>query len=193
MSESQTPDPLSDPRTLLDELQRSTGGFMDRLRATPDGEPIVAALLLAPDARVRTVLCNALGFRREPGAVDALLTCLRDDAVKVRSAAADALAKIADSRAGEPLLVRAELPEPDDGVRRMVITALGAVGHQPAVPLLIELLGSDDPSMRGSAAWSLGALRAKTAELPLRQALERELSPYPHERMSEALRQIVTR
>ena len=175
------------PETLLEQLRAAPAETMAALRAADDGAPILGALALASEPRARALLCDALGFRKQASAVDALIACLADDSARVRSSAADALAKIGDPRAGAALLRSAALPDPDAGARRMQVAALGAVGHQPAVPLLTALLGDADPSLRGSAAWSLGALRAASAEPALRQALQVELAPYPAERMRAAL------
>lgn len=178
---------MADPQTVIDDLVRAPGETMTRLRQAPAGLPLVEALALAPDADIRTLVCDVLGFRKEPGAVDALVACLDDESPSVRSSAADALAKIRDPRAGAPLFVRAALPEPDAGVRRMIVAALGAVGHHPAIPLLTELLESTDPSLRGNAAWSLGELRAQGVAPVLHAALARERSAFAADRMREAL------
>jgi HEAT repeat protein len=107
-------------------------------------------------------------------------------ALGVRSAAADALGKIRDARAGNALLRRFDL-ETDIGVKRMLAAVLGAVGHRPAIQLLVALLSSDDRSMRGSAAWALGNLRAEEAIAPLEESLTQETESYAIERMTQAL------
>lgn len=181
---------MADPQTLIDDLVRAPGETVTRLRAAPAGVPLVEALALAPDAHTRMLVCDVLGFRKEAGAVDALIACLEDESAKVRSSAADALAKIGDARAGAPIYARAVLPESDPGTRRMLVAALGAVGHQPAIPLLTELLHATDPSLRGNAAWSLGALRATGATSALREALVRERSAFAADRIRSALASI---
>jgi HEAT repeat protein len=178
---------VTDPQTLIDELIRAPGEAVMRLREAPAGVPLVEALALAPDAHTRMLVCDVLGFRREAGAVEALVARLEDESQNVRSSDADALAKIGDARAGAQIFARAALPEPDAGTRRMLVAALGAVGHQPAIPLLVELLDATDPSLRGNAAWSLGALRAAEAASALREALARERSAFAADRMREAL------
>lgn len=72
----------------------------------------------------------------------------------------------------------------------MIVVALGAVHHHAAVPLLIPMLTSDDPSLRGSAAWSLGALRAHDAAPALEAALRVEQVWYPRARMQVALAEL---
>lgn len=172
---------------LLDMIARQEPGLQKRLEAVP-GDALVEALRAAREEIPRAVLCDALGFRHEKSAVGDLIACLEDESPRVRSSAADALAKIGDPAAGQALMARFELPDPDLGVRRMLLSALGAVGHRPAIPLLIRWLGNPDPSQRGAAAWSLGAMRAEEALTALEEALRVERIAYPRQRISEAIR-----
>ena len=80
--------------------------------------------------------------------------------------------------------------EEDMGVRRMLAAALGAVSYRPAIPVLIQALNDADGSLRGSAAWSLGALRATEAVGTLRRVLKNETNSYATTRMKEALEAI---
>jgi HEAT repeat protein len=178
---------MDDAQHILSELTAQTGGTRDRLRALDDGAPIIEALRAATTDHAKQVLCDVLGFRHETAAIDALIGCVADPSARVRSSAADALAKIGDRRAGPALLARLELPEPEDGVRRMVVAALGAVRYSEAIPHLIPLIASPDPSMRGSAAWSLGNLRARDALPALRDAARLEKEAYPAQRLREAI------
>jgi HEAT repeat protein len=176
-----------DPNAILDEIAAAPAAARDRLRTLDDGPVLVAALRLASTDLARQILCDVLGFRHEPSAVDALIDALSASSHKVRSSAADALAKIADRHAGPALLARLELPEPDAGVRRMLAAAVGAVGHREAIPLLTSLLTDPDASLRGSSAWSLGALGATEALPHLEAAIRAEQAGYPAQRMQEAI------
>jgi HEAT repeat protein len=175
------------PNELLESMRTDSKGVAARLRAMVDGSVIMAALHLAEDEWARVVLCDALGFRHQAGAVDVLIDRLEDESSRVRSAAADALAKIGDVRAGPALLRRFEMPDPSIGVRRMLLIAVGAVGYRDAIPTLITWLQNPDPDQRGSAAWSLGALVAPEALAPLEAALKAERIRYPRDRMREAI------
>ena len=183
---------MSKATDLLVELKRPSEDrrLVDQLIASGDDDVLIEALRLADDERSRTVLCDVLGFRHASKAVDALIAVLDDPSSSVRSSAADALAKIGDGRAGPALMARFELPEPAITVRRMLLAALGAVGYRPAIPTLIQWLGNPDPSQRGSAAWSLGNMRAIEAIPALEEAFHRERQKYPRERILEALRLI---
>lgn len=162
------------------------------LRHEVEAETLLEALTLASTDHACIVLCDVLGWRHENIAVPHLITLLEHESFKVRSAAADALARIGDPSAGTALLKRLELPDPNIGVRRMLLAALGAVKCQLAIPLLIEYLQNPDPSQRGSASWSLGIMHANEALPALQDSLQRERSQYPKERITEAIRAIRT-
>jgi HEAT repeat protein len=181
---------LSEPRQILEELASDPGAARDRLRVNEDASVLIEALRISVDERPTRILCDVLGYRQERSAVDDLVGCLGHSSSKVRSAAADALAKIGDPRAGAAILARFLLPDPNIGVRRMLLAALGAVQHRPAIPMLIDWLGNPDDSQRGAAAWSLGAMRAESALDALREAERIERMPYPKERIREAIRVI---
>lgn len=148
---------------------------------------IIKALESSTTSRVRQILCDILGERRAEAALPALIKCLHDPSADVRSSAADALAKIHHPSAGGALMRGFLKEEEDMGVRRMLAAALGAVSYRPAIPVLIDALTDSDGSLRGSAAWSLGALRATEAVGTLRQALKNETNSYATTRMKEAL------
>ncbi len=183
---------MSTPREILDELAATPGAARDRLRTAEDGTTLVDALRLATDDHAKMILCDVLGFRHEAVAVDELIACLSNPSSKVRSSAADALAKIGDPRAGAALLERFELPEPSLGVRRMLLSALGAVQHRAAIPMLINWLGNPDADQRGAAAWSLGVMGAREALAPLEEAERAERITYAKERIREAIARIRT-
>jgi hypothetical protein len=177
----------SGPEAIIEVISTAPGAARDRLRLIDDGAVLVDALRIATSVIARQILCDVLGLRREPSAIDALIDALTSSSPKVRSAAADALAKIADRRAGPALLARLQLPDPDPGVRRMLAASLGAVHHCEAIPILTSLLTDPDASLRGSAAWSLGALGATEALPQLETALHAEQAPYAAQRMQEAI------
>lgn len=152
---------------------------------------IIEALRMSTAPLVRQILCDILGERGDEGAVDILINALQDASVGVRSSAADALAKIGDSRAGEALMGRLKV-ERSAGVRQMIAAALGAVGYRPAVPKLVLMLKEASATTRGCAAWSLGTLRSKEAGRALEQALNVEANSYAANRMKEAIEMIKT-
>jgi HEAT repeats len=88
--------------------------------------------------------------------------------------------------AGERVLALART-ERDPDAKGSLMSALGRLGHRPAIPDLLGLL--DDPYryVRVNAAWALGALRAGEAASALRQTFATERGrpepPPPHEDM----------
>lgn len=176
--------------TLLAVPAAQRGVAAAAIRAQADTAHIIAALWVTTGEWAQQVLCDILGERHAADAVDVLILRLGDRSAKVSSAAADALAKIGDARAGAPLLAHFEDPQTPLPTRQMIAVALGAVGWREAIPSLIAVLASEDGSLRGAAAWSLGVLNAKEASTALVAALVRETLPYAAQRMREALAQL---
>lgn len=77
-----------------------------------------------------------------------------------RTQAAEVLGHIGDERAIGPLL--RTLRDRNDILRYSAAVALGRI-RRPALPVLIEALGSDHPWVREGAAQALGAIRDKQA------------------------------
>lgn len=154
-----------------------------QLARAPDAA-LVAALRAATKTRMRHALCDLLGYREAASAVPALTGLLADDDADVRGAASEALLKIfyehpdaASPQAREALMGRWQL-EPDDGLRRTLVLALGAARHEPFAATIKALLDDPDPGMRSIAvrafAWHGGA-RAGPRLLDMFNAEE---SPY---------------
>lgn len=170
--------PVVDRRPTVRELSASA----------PTAE-LIAALIEAQTPLTKQILCDILGERSDGVAVPALVGALEDESSGVRGSAADALAKIGDISAGGALNSHFA-SEKDSGVRQMLALALGSVGYKPATPLLLQVLDDSNGTLRGCAAWSLGALKAADAKDPLQAALARETDPYATRRMREALASI---
>jgi bilin biosynthesis protein len=152
-------------------------------------DDLIESLKRAETALSRQILSDILGYRGSKRAVAVLIEHLEDDSLEVRASAADALAKISDRRAGEALLRRLDA-ESSDRVKQMLAAALGAVGYEPAIPRLIELLDHPDATIRGCAAWSLGVLQATSALEVLQNQLELETNEYSLEQISTAILEI---
>jgi len=88
----------------------------------------------------------------------------------VRERAAEALGKIGDARAVEPLI--ATLKDSDVGVRWTAAEALGKLGDARAIEPLIATLHHDNDRMHNSAAEALGKLVDTLAVEPLISALK---------------------
>ncbi|HHO51395.1 MAG TPA: HEAT repeat domain-containing protein [Deltaproteobacteria bacterium] len=130
---------------------------------------------------------------RERGAVDALVPLLADPRHQIRYAAVDALAALGDATAGDALLARFLLPEPDLGTRKRLIDALGAVGHRPAAPVLARWLSNPDADQRIAAARALVRIGAIEALDAVQEAYATERSRRVRPHLKEALQQLAGR
>jgi HEAT repeat protein len=174
---------------LLEEPTTDRRPVVDRLEVEASRDELIKALEMSTAPLTRQIICDMLGRRHEAAAVPRLLEALNDISPKVRGAAADALAKVGSEGSGVQIMKRLNV-EQDNGVRQMLVLAIGSVRYRPAVPYLVELLRDADPAIRGCAAWSLGSLRAKEAMGYLAEALNKELDIYAKERFAEALESI---
>ena len=164
-------------------------GYMIKrqLQAHTTIRTLILSLQECPHPHACRILCELLGQRRARTAIPSLLACLTHTDNGVRYEAADALAKIHQPATG-PVLAQHLSSESDVHVQAMLLLAIGAVGYSPAIPRLIDTLSASDAGLRGSAAWSLGALRAWEACDALEHALKSETEAYPKEQIEHALR-----
>lgn len=150
----------------------------------PDGKavgPLIAALKYA-DAGIRCGAAEALGnvwdannsdWVGSPQAVAPLITSLSNDEIGgIRGMAAEALGRLKDKRAMEPLL--AALNDPERLVRWRAAEALGRLGDGQAVDPLIALLKNGDTYARQLAARVLSILGDRRALAPLIATLDDE-------------------
>ena len=91
---------------------------------------------------------------------------------EVRKNAAEALGKIKDPRAVEPLIEA--LKDKDFRVRWNAAEALGEIGDPKAVKPLIAALKDENSGVRSSAAFALGEIQDPRAVEPLIEALKDE-------------------
>lgn len=141
--------------------------------------PALVAVLGATPAKpkeVRFLACEVLGAIRsaDEGAVDALLKALDDSGsytTSIASAAARALGKIGDVKAGPALLTATERADPD--LRYEAARAIGLVRFDgdPAQDRLVALLADAgktqyDYFIRAAAAEALGRIHAKPVAYP---------------------------
>lgn len=151
-----------------------------------------AAQLDDPDADVREKALWSLLQTRPDGVADKVLARFKDEAPKVRLAAARVYPGITakpDLGRLVPLLedpdervrqgvcdtlgshgarafaadVRKRLADPSAGVRIQAARALGRMGAKDAAPDVMKLLGERNPVLRWHAAAALGEMRAPTA------------------------------
>lgn len=145
--------------------------------------PALAAALKDPDIFVRREVADALGAIKPSTAPPELIAALSKeywtDDITIfvypykpgQEHVADALGEIRDTASVGPLIEALEDPMLYDSVYR----ALGEIGDQRALPVLLAGLNSDDRSQRQSAAKALSKFNDK-AVIP---ALEKILGDWP--------------
>ncbi len=115
--------------------------------------PFLTALLEDADEQVRTFAGVMLGTTKMSGAVPALIKALVDPDMNVKHAAAEALGKIGDRRAVEPLICALST---DMWLQFPAAIALGEIGDPQAVEPLVALLAM--PGANVPAIQALGRL-----------------------------------
>lgn len=141
--------------------------------------PVVVRHLTAPDADVRHRFAHVLGKLAEPATVDALAALLDDPDERVVDKAVQALGMVGGGAAAAALLAHLRDARRHDGTVR----ALAEVG-EPAVPGLLEALGSTSPRTRARAAEALGYMGVGSAVPMLATALQ---DPDEHVRLDALL------
>jgi HEAT repeat protein len=164
----------------------------DKIKHEAPTSEIISALQHIDQALHRQILCDILGELHAQDALVPLIACLDDESSRVRSSAADALAKLGNVAAGRALLEHYLYIETELPVRQMLAAALGAVKYREAIPALMLGLQDADASLRGAVAWSLGHLEATESYSALQEALKHETFPYAIERMREAIAHLST-
>ncbi|MEM3341976.1 MAG: HEAT repeat domain-containing protein [Thermoplasmata archaeon] len=129
-----------------------------------DAEKIVPHLLKklrVPQVGVKCAVIKILGELEAKDAVRPLMiTPLVDSDENVRRVTAEALGKIGQREAVEPLL--ANLPHEEDSVKLAIVVALGRLKDPKAIDLLVKEL--DNPKIRRAAADSLAKIGQEAAE-----------------------------
>lgn len=129
--------------------------------------PPLRTLLKDADEEVRTFSSVMLGNLGERDAVPDLLEALGDPDLNVKHAVAEALGKIKDPRAVEPLM---EILQSDMWLQFPAAVALGELGDSRAIPALLPLL--DVPGANVPAIQALGKIGDRRALEPLCRFLE---------------------
>jgi HEAT repeat protein len=128
-------------------------------------EPLIAALEEAQDPLRRDAI-GALAAIGKP-ATAALINALNESGNRTQEAAAEALEKIKDERAVEPLILA--FKKGDTAVRRSAAEALAATNESSAVEPMISILqdSAAKKDLRSDAAWALGIMGDQRAKAPL--------------------------
>lgn len=155
------------------------------------------------DPKIRVRAAIQLGNSRDPAAAKPLVKCLGDIRTDVKKAVIEALALIADPRAGQPLGAFLVKPGTDIELQRLAAHALGKIGGQGGVPALIQTLGSEDEGVVYAAAHSLGEIggdaalgalskAVKSDRQHVRQAAASALVEIPGDRTRTIMHELIT-
>lgn len=120
---------------------------------------------------MRLAAIHGLKDQNDPASYDVFVKALKDDAMVVRSAAADALGHLGDPRAVTPLI---DALNREDNfyrgrslwVRRHIVSALGKIESRAAVSVLIETLDDADHTVGTAAVASLEQVTKVSFRVP---------------------------
>jgi HEAT repeat protein len=147
--------PLAD--YLQASRQRGTSGELP-LRGVPQ-----PSRMMGPDTmenrqelEARRAAAKALSQSHDPGAMDALVACLRDSDPQIRSSGAYGLAKIGPQ--GVDYLAQC-LKDPNSDIRSCAVEALGKSGDSRAIQPLLARLADGDSAMFDHVVRALNGLR----------------------------------
>jgi HEAT repeat protein len=160
--------PLLDQALRNDEKDRPRNAAMEIYVALHGRSlPFLTGLLEDGNEQVRTFGGVMLGTMKDSGAVPALIKALADPDMNVKHAAAEALGRIGDRRAVEPLICALST---DMWLQFPAAMALGEIGDPRAVAPLVTLLSM--PGANVPAIQALGKLAHPEALVPLTAFLE---------------------
>ncbi|MBN2561671.1 MAG: HEAT repeat domain-containing protein [Phycisphaerae bacterium] len=158
--------------------------------------PRVSALAMDTNGEIRAEAIGTLGKigKYSPAAIGAITNALTDPFQPVRAKAVRALAEIGSTaKEAVPALISAWQTETDESVQKGIIDAFGLIGSQAkaAVPILVDVFRDKDPSLRWSAARSLGRIGPSAAEaLPALEAASTNEADYVRKQALEAIQAI---
>ena len=150
---------------------------------------LIEALKTADNDSVRGAICRILGWRKAISAIPAMAECLDSDSESLRYEAADALAGMKNSKAGQPLLERFKI-EKSVMVKTTLALSLGTCRYQPAAKYLAECLTHPAYRLREFSALALGKTCAKEYLSVLQNMLKTESEPLVVRRVREAIEMI---
>lgn len=156
---------------------RLRAGLLDMVAAgdTDTADRVLPALNSPSfNAHQQALFTRMLGRTGDTRQSDRLLALLSSDDDVLRTAAAEALGWMGETRAVEPLIVILQSPDDHEAVREVAAEALGRLGDLAAVEPLIDVLGDTSEWLRRAAAVALGDLGDHRAIEPLSDLLRDE-------------------
>jgi len=123
------------------------------------------------EAMTRRMAATALGKSKNKDTYELLIFLLDDENRQVRSAAALSLGKLKDAKAFDQLMEVAEKDDSSD-VKGSAIFAIGQLGTEKALDIVIASLNSDLTAVRSNAAATLATAEDKKVIDPLIETLK---------------------
>jgi len=156
----------------------------------PDSVPALEQALSDPDDQVRMFAAEALGWKGNTRALNALVAALRDKSWRVADAATDALAEI--GQAALPALMAQFKSDSVTAAYRasLAIAAIARPGYGSPASALKQALRAEDAPTRKWAAVTLGDMNDTGADAALRDYWRRAQSPDEKYVAAEALRKL---
>jgi HEAT repeat protein/MFS family permease len=155
-------------------------------RVTPRGMRAMRSLTKSSDVQSRVEAIQNVGQEGFSMASDEIVKALGDPSPRVRRNAARTLARLDDPRLAEHLVAHVQMHP--DLVEEETVEAMGEIGNQDAVPVLIELLQSPRSLLRRAAAKSLARLGSTDAIQALTEAAQEVGDPDLRRSSIQALR-----
>jgi hypothetical protein len=149
---------------LLEQPTDDRRPLVNRLRREASVNDLTQAVRFAKKPLTKQILIDILGNRHAKSAVPALIEALSDEDEKVRFAAADAIGKVYLSDHSQRQKLRLEAGEAlhhafqnerSSGVKEMLVSALGALRYEPALPEIRAALDDPDIGLQEAARWSI--------------------------------------
>jgi HEAT repeat protein len=165
---------------------------------TPDVASLAATLAKGDRTEARMEAAKRLGASRDPRALAPLVAALLDPKRDVRWVAVEALGELGDPRAVPALLEYLKKPDAYRWAKRLVASALGAIGSPTGADALVTMLRDEDPFVRRLAALALlrigepagvAAVKTLTADAtdPTLGSVRREMARLEERRTREAV------
>lgn len=156
-----------------DWLRRQAAEALGRLGDRRALQPLVKALgsKHEPWVNIDETVIEALGELGDPHAIPVLLQSLKRGDTSLRDKCATALGRLHATEAVDALIELAVKRQ-----NKNALEALGAVGDQRALPVLLNAFKSANPALRSGAAAALGRLGHRDAVTLLAQGLATEKS-----------------
>jgi HEAT repeat protein len=133
--------------------------------------PALAEKVFDADHDVRKFAVDILGTIRDGSAAEVIIKALSDESLNVVCSAAEALGLLCHHHAVDEL---AATYDRCVDARPQVIEALGRIGDNRAIPLLVKALDESDPVVVFTAVEAMGNIRTRDVEPYLRNLLKRE-------------------